>query len=99
MSLASGMPMEVAGEALAVAKKSDTEPLSDCVRGALQNYFAHLNGHTATDLYQLVMCEVERPLFACVMVETRPGRRASWESAAAPCARNWHSTKLTDQTG
>lgn len=70
MSLASGMPMEVAGEALAVAKKSDTEPLSDCVRGALQNYFAHLNGHTATDLYQLVMCEVERPLFACVMEET-----------------------------
>jgi Fis family transcriptional regulator len=53
--------------ALAVSKKHKNEPLSDCVRNALENYFNHLDGHGTQDLYRMVMAEVERPLFVCVM--------------------------------
>ena len=53
--------------ALAVSKKHKNEPLSDCVRNALENYFDHLNGHGTQDLYRMVMAEVERPLLNCVM--------------------------------
>ena len=47
--------------------ESRNQPLSDCVRHALENYFAHLDGHPATDLYRMVMHEVEQPLLATVM--------------------------------
>jgi len=38
---------------------------------ALENYFASLNGDRPGDLYDLVMGEVERPLFEAVMKYTR----------------------------
>ena len=36
--------------------------LSDHVRHCVENYFAHLNGHESSGLYQLVLNEVEKPL-------------------------------------
>lgn len=36
--------------------------LSEHVRHCVENYFAHLNGHDSSDLYQLVLTEVEKPL-------------------------------------
>jgi Fis family transcriptional regulator len=36
--------------------------LSDHVRSCVEDYFAHLNGHDSTNLYQLVLNEVEKPL-------------------------------------
>ena len=53
--------------AFAVPKQQKHEPLSDCVRTALDNYFDHLDGHGSQDLYRMVIEEVERPLFTCVM--------------------------------
>lgn len=41
--------------------------LSEYVRTALDQYFAHLDGERAGNLYELVISEVERPLLACVM--------------------------------
>ncbi len=38
---------------------------------ALENYFATLNGDRPGDLYDLVMSEVERPLFKAVMEYTQ----------------------------
>lgn len=67
MSLDFTAHTEVLGGILEVARKSKNEPLSDCVKDALDNYFAQLDGHAPADLYQLVLAEVERPLFACVM--------------------------------
>lgn len=55
----------------AVSKKQQNEPLSDCVRKALQNYFGHMEGYSANGLYNMVMEEVERPLFESVMAHTR----------------------------
>ena len=43
------------------------EPLSECVRNALTQYFAQMGSHPPTDLYDLVLRQVERPLLECVL--------------------------------
>src|ERR1044072_3364372 len=48
-----------------VGKK--TKPLSSLTDECLHSYFANLNGHKPGDLYQLVMGEVEKPLFRAVL--------------------------------
>lgn len=55
---------------LEVKQVRTSEPLRDCVRDALNSYFDHLDGHTANDLYKLVLNEVEAPLFETVMEYT-----------------------------
>ncbi len=57
-------------EALVVGKESREESLADCVRDALNAYFSQLDGHAASGIYQMVMEEVERPLFQTVMEHT-----------------------------
>ena len=48
-------PFPVAGE------KRD-EPLRECVRSALERYFAQMDGHHVDGVYQMVLSEVEPPL-------------------------------------
>lgn len=43
------------------------EPLARAVRQSLGHYLEQLNGHDPDDLHRLVIEEVERPLFDCVM--------------------------------
>ena len=43
------------------------KPLCKHTEDALSNYFATLNGDRPGDLYELVMGEVEKPLFRAVM--------------------------------
>ncbi len=56
---------------------SDLDPsnqghsLRHCVERAMEEYFSHLDGQTCTDLYQLVLQEVEDPLLSAVMKYTR----------------------------
>lgn len=38
------------------------ENLSEHVRQCVENYFTQLNGHDSSDLYQLVLTAVEKPL-------------------------------------
>ncbi len=45
--------------------------LRHCVERAMEEYFSHLDGQTCTDLYQLVLQEVEDPLLNAVMKYTR----------------------------
>ena len=54
---------------LAVANNKKGEPLHQCVRDALTGYFRQLNGHQASDLYRMVLSEVELPLLETVMRE------------------------------
>ncbi len=42
-------------------------PLANCVKRALERYFRDLDGEKATDLYSMVISEVERPLLEVVM--------------------------------
>ena len=55
---------------LAVAKSKKTEPLREAVHDALVRYFDQLDGTAPNDLYQLVMQQIEQPLFEAVMNQT-----------------------------
>ena len=46
------------------------EPLHECVRDSLNHYLSQLKGHDVTDLYELVMNEVEVPLLETVLRHT-----------------------------
>ena len=41
--------------------------IGDAVHTALEDYFSLLSGQHPESLYELVISEVERPLFKCVM--------------------------------
>ena len=43
------------------------EPLRECVRDSLDQYLSQLKGHRVTDLYELVLNEVEVPLLETVL--------------------------------
>lgn len=45
----------------------ETQTLRDSVEKALHNYFSHLGGADVTNVYNLVLSEVEAPLLATVM--------------------------------
>ena len=53
-----------------VAKQPDREPLAAYVREAVDTYLHQLDGHPPKNLHALVLAEVERPLFECVMRQT-----------------------------
>lgn len=55
------------GENMATVAEATTEPLSLCVQNALQRYFKQLDGQDTSDLYKLVIAEVEAPLFKAVL--------------------------------
>lgn len=52
-----------------VSQQGDT--LRDCVEKTMRNYFAHLDGQPVTDVYQMVLSEVEAPLLETVLEFTR----------------------------
>ncbi|TVZ40037.1 Fis family transcriptional regulator [Alteromonadaceae bacterium 2753L.S.0a.02] len=45
--------------------------LRDCVEKAVSNYFQHLEGQDVTDVYDMVLAEVEAPMLEVVMKYTR----------------------------
>lgn len=45
----------------------EEQPLRLCVEKVLTTYFDQLDGQVTTDLYNLVLSEVEAPLFTVVM--------------------------------
>ena len=46
---------------------SATQPLCGCVEKALTNYFDDLDGQDASELYELVISQTEKPLFEIVL--------------------------------
>jgi Fis family transcriptional regulator, factor for inversion stimulation protein len=48
-------------------EQREGETLAKAVQEALDDYFARLGGHEPDGVYRMVMEEVERPLFECVM--------------------------------
>ncbi|MCI5763074.1 DNA-binding transcriptional regulator Fis [Actinobacillus porcinus] len=47
------------------------KPLRDSVKQALRNYLSQLDGQDVTELYELVLAEVEHPMLDMVMQYTR----------------------------
>jgi Fis family transcriptional regulator len=52
-------------------RPADAPTLREQVRSSVENYFDLLEGEQAKDLYALVLTEVEAPLLAAVMQQTR----------------------------
>ncbi len=50
------------------AVSDEGQTLRGSVEKALRNYFVHLEGASVTDLYNLVLSEVEAPLLESVML-------------------------------
>jgi Fis family transcriptional regulator len=42
-------------------------PLAACVKQSLERYFNDLDGEKTTDVYEMVLAEVEKPLLEIVM--------------------------------
>ena len=55
----------------AVEMAAREKPLRDLAADALQTYFSQLNGTRPTDLYDMVIGEVELPLLRSVMEYSR----------------------------
>ena len=70
MNMESGFFQKKAESALTVTHSKKNEPLRHCVQDAMQRYFEHLDGHGASNLFRLVMNEVEAPLLESVMQYT-----------------------------
>jgi Fis family transcriptional regulator len=52
--------------------QQETEkPLRACVEDAMQGYFKQLEGHPTTELYSMVLSEIEEPLFRSVLEYTK----------------------------
>lgn len=72
MTLAEGdeldpVPLVFKNPHFQVVQADRADPLSKCVQDALEIYLGNMDGHAITDLYQLVIEEVERPLFETVV--------------------------------
>jgi len=55
---------------LNVAAEHKHAPLSECVETALKDYFEQLDGHPAANLYDMLLAEVEAPLFKATLEHT-----------------------------
>ncbi len=50
---------------------NSNQSLRDCVEQAMENYFRHLEGQPVSDVYDMVMAEVEAPMLEVIMKYTR----------------------------
>jgi Fis family transcriptional regulator len=53
------------------AAVGNSQTLRDSIDSAINNYFSHLDGQMASDVYKLVLSEVEPPLLEAVLRYTR----------------------------
>jgi Fis family transcriptional regulator len=53
--------------------------LRDCVHRAIEDFFAHLDGHPCQGLYAMVLAEVEAPLLESVMTHAQGNQRVAAE--------------------
>jgi Fis family transcriptional regulator len=54
-----------------VSAELNQQIIRNCVEQAMRNYFSHLDGHDAADVYEMVLAEVEVPLLQVVLEYTR----------------------------
>ncbi len=47
------------------------QALRDAVEQAMENYFRHLDGQMVTEVYDMVLSEIEAPMLEVVMKHTR----------------------------
>ena len=63
-----GRPVNGHGGSLATTSRiPESQTLRDSVEKSMNNYFSYLDGQYVTDVYQMVLSEVEAPLLETVM--------------------------------
>jgi Fis family transcriptional regulator, factor for inversion stimulation protein len=62
-----------------VEKSAEEQSLRACVETTMENYFRHLDGQTVSDVYNMVLAEVEAPLLEVVMKNTRQNQTKASE--------------------
>ena len=71
-------PAPEAARPAAQISSANAQSIRDSVASALENYFSQLDGQDVFDVYDMVLSEVEAPLFEAVMKYTRKNQtRAS----------------------
>ncbi len=70
-TLMADAPIELTSPVTEPAPATQNQSLRDCVEQAMDNYFKHLDGQPVSDVYDLVMAEVEAPMLEIVMKYTR----------------------------
>ena len=74
-----------------ISSASSPQSLRGCVEQAMENYFQNLDGQPVSDVYDMVMTEVEAPLLEIVLKYTRHNQTKAAQVlglTAAPCAKN-----------
>ncbi len=61
------------------ATENSNRTLRDNVQQSLNNYFRQLDGQPVTDVYQMVLAEIEAPLFETVMAYTKDNQTKASE--------------------
>lgn len=64
-----------------MSTKSNTEhPIAESVTNSIREYFEHLEGAPANNIYELVLREVEKPLIGSIMTfaEGNQSQAAKW---------------------
>ncbi|MFB9887177.1 DNA-binding transcriptional regulator Fis [Balneatrix alpica] len=64
-------PSEVKKTLTPVVPAETSQTLRDTVARSLENYFKQLDGQQVQDVYQMVLAEIEQPLFETVMHYTK----------------------------
>ncbi len=60
-------------------EQSQNQSLRACVETTMDNYFRHLDGQPVTDVYNMVLAEIEAPLLEVVMKYTRQNQTKASE--------------------
>lgn len=63
----SAMPLPVKAQEEVSPVVEQSTPLRESVKQAVERYFTHLDGQAVTDMYDMVISEVEEPLLTTVM--------------------------------
>jgi len=74
--------------------KSEQQDIAACVRGALEKYFRDLDGEKATDIYDMVIKSVERPMLEIVLRQS--GSNQTLAADMLGINRNTLRKKLTE---
>lgn len=70
---------DVPSSVTALHKNTQEQSLRACVENTMENYFRHLDGQNVTDVYDMVLQEIEAPLLEVVMKNTRQNQTKAAE--------------------
>lgn len=62
-----------------IDSSTQNQSLRACVETAMENYFRHLDGQNVSDVYNMVLAEIEAPMLEVVMKNTRQNQTKASE--------------------